>query len=90
MLHSAALHFNDTRPVGNQVAGIHVAVDGITDAFLRYALQQKFYCISPDEKMFEVFQTYAKRAGRRADDCEFLQETDVTRFAEIGLSLIHI
>ncbi len=87
MLHSAALHFNDTRPVGNQVAGIHVAVDGITDAFLRYALQQKFYCISPDEKMFEVFQTYAKRAGRRADDCEFLHETDVTRFAEIGCLL---
>lgn len=84
---SAALHFNDRKPVGNQIAGIHVAVDGITEAFLRYASQQKFYCVAPDEKMFEAFQAYAERAGRRAADCEFLQETDVARFAEIGCLL---
>lgn len=80
---AAALHFTDRKPVGRKVAGIHVAVNGITDAFLRYAAQERFWCVAPTDEPFESFKAYAERAGRNAEACEYVAETEIERFAEI-------
>jgi starch synthase len=87
MPNSAALHFTDRKPIGEKIAGIHVAVNGITQAFLRYASQEQFHCVSPDEKHFEAFKEYAERVGRGASACEFVPETDIQRLGEIGCFL---
>jgi len=84
---AAALHFTDRKPVGQKVAGIHVAVNGITDAFLRYAKQDRFWCVAANDAPFESFQSFAERAGRKVENCEFIAETESERFAEIGCLL---
>ena len=80
---TTALHFTHAIRHDSQVTGIQVAVDGIVDAFLRYAAQDKMWCVAPEEELFQFFVEKAIRAGRSADSCIYLTETQTEKFSEI-------
>ena len=52
---TTALHFTNAIRHDSQVTGIQVAVDGIIHAFLRYAAQDKMWCVAPEEELFQFF-----------------------------------
>ena len=84
---TTALHFTHAIRHDSQVTGIQVAVDGIVDAFLRYAAQDKMWCVAPKEELFQFFVEKAIRAGRSADSCIYLTETQTEKFSEISCLL---
>ena len=84
---TTALHFTHAIRHDSQVTGIRVAVDGIVDAFLRYAAQDKMWCVAPEEELFEFFVEKAIRAGRSADSCIHLTDTQTKEFSEVSCLL---
>lgn len=69
------------------VAGIDVAVDRLTDAFIRHARQEILYCYAQDEASFEAFRTRATAAGRSAEACVHIPLQSPERLAEVGCLL---
>lgn len=51
------------------VAGIDVAVERLTDAFLRHARQEILYCYAQDDASFTAFRERAVALGRIAEAC---------------------
>lgn len=69
---SAALYYVAREVDAAKIAGIDVAVDRLTDAFLRYARQDVLYCHAQDEAAFEEFVEKAAGFGRAPSDCRFI------------------
>ena len=84
---TTALHFKNALRHDSQVTGTQVAVDGIIDAFLRYAAQDKMWCVAPEEELFQFFVEKAIRAGRSADSCIYLPERRIEEFSEVSCLL---
>ncbi|MEE2932390.1 MAG: glycosyltransferase [Pseudomonadota bacterium] len=84
---TTALHFTHAIHHDSQVTGIRVAVDGIVDAFLRYAAQDKMWCVAPEEELFQFFVEKAVHAGRSADSCIHLTDTQAKEFSKVSCLL---
>ena len=81
---SAVLHFTPLNSGTSQITGIQVAVDGIFDAFLRYSAQEKVWCLASEKKTFQLFVEKARKAGRSAEACEFLEEGRAEELTKVG------
>jgi len=70
-----------------RVAGIDVAVERLTDAFLRHARQEILHCYARDDASFEAFQTRAAALGRDAGACRRIPLNTPEALAEAGCLL---
>lgn len=83
----AALYFvmRDVEPA--RIAGIDVAVERLTDAYLRYARQDVLYCYAPDDASFSAFCERAAAFGRDASACTHIRADAPERLSEPGCLL---
>jgi len=83
----AALYYVARDVDAGRIAGIDVAVERLTDAFLRHARQEALYCLSPDEASFQEFVERATTKGRDASDCRHIPHNAPEGLAEPGCLL---
>ena len=70
-----------------RVAGIDVAVERLTDAFLRHARQEILPCYAQDDASFAAFRARAVALGRIAEACVHIPLHAPERLAEAGCLL---
>jgi glycosyltransferase involved in cell wall biosynthesis len=70
-----------------RIAGIDVAVERLTDAFLRHARQEVLYCHAQDDASFDAFQARAAAQGRDAAACRRIDIDAPEGLAEAGCLL---
>jgi glycosyltransferase involved in cell wall biosynthesis len=68
----AALYYAARNVDEARIAGIDVAVDRMTDAFLRHARQEILYCHAQDEAAYREFVEKAESFGRSAAACRHI------------------
>ncbi len=83
----AALYYVARDVDAARIAGIDVAVERLTDAFLRYARQEILYCYAQDDASFEAFQVRAAAFGRDAGACRRIPLNAPEALAEVGCLL---
>jgi glycosyltransferase involved in cell wall biosynthesis len=83
----AALYYVARDVEAARVAGIDVAVERLTDAFLRYARQDTLYCYAQDDASFEAFRKRAVALGRDFEACRRIERNAAEDLAEVGCLL---
>lgn len=70
-----------------RIAGIDVAIERLTDAFLRHTRQAVLYCLAQDDASFAAFQARAAALGRDAAACRHIPIDAPEGLAEPGCLL---
>ena len=83
----AALYYVARNVEAARIAGIDVAVDRLTDAYLRHARQEVLSCYAPDDASFEEFRDRAAASGRDAAACRRIALNAPEDLAESGCLL---
>lgn len=83
----AALYYVARNVEQARVSGIDVAVERLTDAFLRHARQEILFCCAQDDASFASFRERAVAAGRIAEACVRISLHAPERLAEAGCLL---
>jgi alpha-maltose-1-phosphate synthase len=83
----AALYYVARDVDAARVAGIDVAIERLTDAFLRHARQEILYCYARDDRSFEAFRERAASVGRDAGACRRIPFNAPETLAEAGCLL---
>ena len=83
----AALYYVARDVEQARIAGIDVAVERLTDAFLRHARQEILPCYAQDDASFAAFRERAVALGRIAEACVQVPLHAPERLAEAGCLL---
>lgn len=83
----AALYYVARTVDEARIAGIDVAIDRLTDAFLRHARQDILYCHAPDDAAYREFVEKAESFGRDAAACRYIPLNAPEGLAEPGCLL---
>lgn len=81
---TAAIIFDGHWPADEKPVGIDVATRQFLRSHFRYAQQDKFYCVCPNERASALYQNFGAEENITAENCVSINQNDARALGTLG------